>query len=152
MARCDSLLERRGDGRNQGFRPDRLAQNRRLGRINESLRYLARTPSDINDLWPRRYVHRRVADIDAMCLKHRQLNVGDKEIECDRAFQKSQRVVSVPRVDYRVSGTAENSHEETTKGVVVVDDQNRGLCVHGCKLQTCYRPRIARNGCEKVNT
>jgi hypothetical protein len=87
-----------------------------------------------------------------MCLKHRQLNVGDKEIECDRAFQKSQRVVSVPRVDYRVSGTAENSHDETTEGIVVVEHEDRGLCVHGCKLQTGYRPRIARNGCEKVNT
>jgi hypothetical protein len=37
----------------------------------------------------------------------------------------------------RISGTAENSHEETTEGVVL-DEQNRDACiwVHGWILST----------------
>jgi hypothetical protein len=37
----------------------------------------------------------------------------------------------------RISGTAENSHAETTEGVVL-DEQNRGAClwVHGGILST----------------
>jgi hypothetical protein len=41
----------------------------------------------------------------------------------------------------RISGTAENSHEETTEGVVL-DEQNRDACfwVHGWILSTMADP------------
>src|SRR5690242_16234143 len=69
--------ERRRDAGDKRIRADRLAQDRRAAPVDEAVGHMAGIAGDVDDLGAILFSERGIADIDAVRVEARHLDVGD---------------------------------------------------------------------------